>query len=87
MYTIKWMLMEEGFKVPDDGIGISTINKNGSRRIIRRNRECAMGIIITNDDGIDAPGIRALYAALDGIENYHRTERPPLRLWSSGYYA
>ena len=25
-----------------------------------------MGIIITNDDGIDAPGIRALYAALDG---------------------
>lgn len=25
-----------------------------------------MGIIITNDDGIDAPGIRALYTALDG---------------------
>ena len=25
-----------------------------------------MGIILTNDDGIDAPGIRALYAALDG---------------------
>ncbi len=25
-----------------------------------------MGIIITNDDGIDAPGIRALYAALEG---------------------
>ena len=35
-----------------------------------------MGIIITNDDGIDVPGIRALYAALDG-KNNHRSQRPP----------
>lgn len=26
--------LEEGFKVPDDGIGISTINKNGLEELL-----------------------------------------------------